>query len=79
MSYEDDGDGRACATCIHLLDPLEEGPLCYRCDEDVRNPKVAAHIHAHEAGLNKAWLDAKQKSRERWFRRKGNWRGEAFV
>ena len=63
---------RACVTCGYLFDPSEEGPLCACCDETVRNPKEAAHLYAHEAGLNKAWLDAKQRSRERWFRRKAD-------
>jgi hypothetical protein len=70
---------KLCPTCDLLMVEDELGPLCAVCDDEVRNPKVAAHLLAHEAGLNKRWLDAKQKSRERWFRRKGNWRGELPV
>jgi hypothetical protein len=47
------------------------GPLCQYCDERVRNVKVAVHLLAHEDGRNKRWLDGKQRSRARWFRRKG--------
>ena len=70
VDLEVEDDERACATCGYLFDPSEAGPLCDACEESVRNPKVAAHLHAHEVGLNKGWLDSKQKSRERWFRRK---------
>jgi len=59
-----------CPTCDLLAVEEGFGPLCYYCEENVRNPKVALHLLAHEDGRNKRWLDSKQRSRARWFRRK---------
>jgi hypothetical protein len=57
-----------------VIDDGVEDALCVDCEDTVRNPKIAAHLHAHEVGLNDAWLDSKQESRERWFRRKAQGR-----